>query len=152
MCGEDKGVTVETPAISFEAVKISMNHTEDGFVFKFAVHPDDVPDELVRDFNGSRYGVAMVRINDDEQPEGAFVQREIERLKSSCGALCRNEKFQRWILRNTDLDMNEENAVWVLKQQLGIESRSEFGTNQHARQSFIQMREEFQVWLKNTMT
>jgi hypothetical protein len=134
--------------ICFEAIKISMNETQDGLIFKFAVHPDDATEELIRDFNGARYGVAMVRINDDEKPEAEFVQREIERLKASCGALCRNDEFQYWLLRDSDLEINEENTVALLRHKLGINSRAEFSTNSQARDSFIQMREEFQSWLK----
>jgi hypothetical protein len=137
--------------IQFEAVKISMNETGHGLIFKMAVHPDDAPQRLIESFNGSRYQVVMVKINDDEQPEDEFVQREIERLKSSCGALCRNPKFQQWLLRNLNLDINEENAVCVLRQHLGITSRAEFSTNTQARLLFIQMREDFQTWLKNSM-
>lgn len=141
----------EHEVIQFEAVKISMNNTNHGLIFKMAVHPDDAPEKLIEDFNGSRYQVVMVKINDEEQPEDEFVQREIDRLKSSCGALCRNPKFQEWILRDSFTELSEENAVCVLRQRLGITSRAEFSTNPQARLQFIQMREDFQAWLKNSM-
>ena len=132
----------------FEAIKISMNHTDDGLVLKMAVHPDDAPEKLLESFNGSRYMVAMVRINDDETPELDFIDNEIKRLKSSCGALCRNRKFQEYILKDTELDISEENTVCVLKSELKIKSRAEFSTNEQARNQFIQIREDFQAWLK----
>jgi hypothetical protein len=46
------------------------------------------------------------------------------------------------------MDVNESNTVHVLKERLGIESRSEFDNNVHARMAFIDMREEFTEWLK----
>ena len=131
-----------------EAIKISMNHTDDGLVLKMAVHPDDAPEKLLKSFNGSRYMVAMVKINDDETPELDFIDNEIKRLKSSCGALCRNRKFQEYILKDTELDISEENTVCVLKSKLKIKSRAEFSTNKQARNQFIQIREDFQAWIK----
>ena len=135
--------------MSFEAVKISMNETDEGCIFKMAVHPDEVHPDLLSDHNGSRYAVVMVKLDDDELPDGRFAQREIERLKASCGALCRSRDFQFWILRDSGLDINEENAVCKLKELLSIKSRAEFSTNEQARSCFIQMREDFQTWLKN---
>lgn len=135
-------------AVHFEGVKISMTQSSDGIVLKLAVHPDDCPVSLLSDWVGSRYMVAMAKIMDDELPVSS--QQEIDRLKASCGALCRNVKFQTWILRDTGLDINEPNAVNVLKDQIGISSRSEFNTNHHARAAFNDMREEFQLWLKNS--
>ena len=61
--------------INFEAIKIGLKQSKDGFVLTLAVHPDEIPDELMRDFVGSRYQVVMVRLGDDDQPlsrEGEF--------------------------------------------------------------------------------
>ena len=55
-------------ALQFEAVKIALKQDRSGYVLTLNLHPDEIPDELLRDFVGSRYGVAMVRINDDETP------------------------------------------------------------------------------------
>jgi hypothetical protein len=74
---------------------------------------------------------------------------EIEKIKASCGALCRNPKFQKWVLLDIPVDVNEKNTVEELKRRLGIESRAEFDNNVHARMGFIDMREEFTEWLKN---
>jgi len=135
-------------AVHFEAVKISLNHTQDGAVIKLGLHPDEIPHSLLSDYVGSRYMVAMVKLDQNDQPVVPRDKQKIERLKASCGALCRNFKFQQWILRDTGLDINESNAVDQLRTQLGIQSRSEFDDNWHARATFENMREEFQEWLK----
>ena len=135
-------------AAHFEAVKISMSQSKDGTVLRLGIHPDDVPDSLYSDWVGSRYMVAMVRLDENEQPVEMNNKSEIEKLKSSCGALCRNPKFQKWVLLDTLMDVNESNTVHVLKERLGIESRSGFDNNVHARMAFIDMREEFTEWLK----
>lgn len=54
--------------MNFEAVKVALKQDKNGFILTLCVHPDQIPEELLRDFVGARYGVAMVRINDDETP------------------------------------------------------------------------------------
>ena len=136
-------------AAHFEAVKISMSQSKDGTVLRLGLHPDDVPPSLYSDWVGSRYMVAMVRLDEQEQPVEMNNRSEIEKIKASCGALCRNPKFQKWVLLDTSADVNEKNTVDELKRRLGIESRAEFDNNVHARMGFIDMREEFTEWLKN---
>tara|TARA_R100000353_G_scaffold30020_7_gene24781 strand:- start:165 stop:602 length:438 start_codon:yes stop_codon:yes gene_type:complete len=136
--------------IQFEAVKISMTQSSDGIVLKLGIHPDDLSDKLFTDYVGSRYMVAMAKIMDDEQPEPT--RDDIKRVKDSCCALCREPKFQAWLLRDQGVDVNENNAVSFLREQLGISSRSELDTNSIARAAFIDIREEFQLWLKTSVT
>jgi hypothetical protein len=92
--------------------------------------------------------VAMVKLDDHDQPVAMTDKREIEKLKSSAGALCRNRKFQEWILSGTGEEVTEANAVALLRASLGIKSRSEFDTDPSARRAFNDMREEFQEWLR----
>ena len=136
--------------VQFEAVKISMTQSSDGIVLKLGIHPDDLSDKLFSDYVGSRYMVAMAKIMDDEQPEPT--KDDIKRVKDSCCALCREPKFQAWLLRDQGEDVNENNAVSYLREQLGISSRSELDTNSIARAAFIDIREEFQLWLKTSVT
>tara|TARA_R110000796_G_scaffold162832_1_gene279786 strand:- start:14464 stop:14895 length:432 start_codon:yes stop_codon:yes gene_type:complete len=141
----------EFTAMNFEAVKISLNQSGDGVVLKMAVHPDDCPPDLMTDWVGSRYMVAMVKIDEFEQPVSDH--EEISRLKASCGALCRNLKFQTWVLRTwqttKEKEVNEENATLAIKDYLGIKSRSEFNTNAVARSAFAELREEFHQCMKS---
>lgn len=127
-----------------------MTQSSDGIVLKLGIHPDDLSDKLFTDYVGSRYMVAMAKIMDDEQPEPT--RDDIKRVKDSCCALCREPKFQAWLLRDQGVDVNENNAVSFLREQLGISSRSELDTNSIARAAFIDIREEFQLWLKTSVT
>ena len=140
----------EIDAIHFEGVKISMSQSKEGVVLRLGVHPDDCPSQLLSDWVGSRYMVAMVKLSDDDTPEVNVEKEDIRRIKASAGALCRNEKFQRWILSGTGQEINEKNAIALLRDTIGISSRSEFETNAHARAAFTDMREEFNEWLKST--
>ena len=49
-------------ALSFEAVKVSMNQDKNGIILRLNVHPNDCPKELHTDWVGTRYMVAMVRL------------------------------------------------------------------------------------------
>lgn len=138
----------EIDAVHFEAVKIAITQNSDGTVLRLGIHPEDCPSILFQDWAGSRYMVAMVKLDDHDQPVAMTDKREIEKLKSSAGALCRNRKFQEWILSGTGEEVTEANAVAFLRASLGIKSRSEFDTDPNARRAFNDMREEFQEWLR----
>lgn len=130
----------------FEAVKISMNQNADGIVLKMAIHPDDCPPKLFNDFVGSRYMVAMARIMEDETPEQT--PQDLKRIKDSCTALCRHPKFQKWILQGTGMELTEGNAAEVVRNTLGISSRADLDNSALARSAFVDMREDFYLWLK----
>ena len=49
--------------IQFEGIKTGIKQSKDGYILTLAVHPDEIPDDLVRDFIGSRYVVVMVRLD-----------------------------------------------------------------------------------------
>ena len=74
-------------ALQFEARKVALKQDRTGFVLTLSMHPDEVPEEILRDFVGTRYGCALVRIQDDESatPYNNRVQK--------AGMLCRSPNF-----------------------------------------------------------
>jgi hypothetical protein len=44
----------------FEAVKVSMKQDNSGYVLTLRIHPDEVPEEILRDFVGARYMAVLV--------------------------------------------------------------------------------------------
>jgi len=52
----------------FEGVKVAIKQDKTGYVLTLSIHPDDIPNEILRDFVGSRYQVVMVRLNGEERP------------------------------------------------------------------------------------
>ena len=54
--------------IQYEAVKVALKQDRTGFMLTMSIHPDEIPEKLIRDFVGARYQVVMVRLNGDEQP------------------------------------------------------------------------------------
>jgi len=71
--------------LQFECRKVALKQDRTGFVLTLALHPDEIPEELLRDFVGSRYGCVMVRIQDDECAELTPERNSMEmQMQSSC--------------------------------------------------------------------
>jgi hypothetical protein len=136
--------------IQFEAIKTGLRQSKDGYTLSLVVHPDDLPDDLMRDFVGSRYMVVMVRIGEDEQP----VEREEEfpgdHAIRMAGMVCRDPEFWEYIQSLSDVvvESEDECAVWLCD-YLGIETRKELKLNSEARELFTQLRKGFNKWKAN---
>ena len=74
---------VKELALNFEAVKVSMSQDKNGTNLRLCIHPDDVPQELHQHWVGSRYMVAMVKLNDENEPELSEDQVRRQRLFKS---------------------------------------------------------------------
>jgi hypothetical protein len=70
---------------------VALKQDRTGFVLTLALHPDELPEELIRDFVGSRYACVMVRLQDDESPT-EYVNRV-----QQAGMLCRLPEFQQFM-------------------------------------------------------
>ena len=144
---------VRDAAVHFEAVKISMSQSKQGTVLRLALHPNEVPPSLHTDWVGSRYMVAMVKLDEEDQPEMSDQQRETNRLIASAGMLCRNLDFAKFLFDAdtllgvpNDEAEREKRVAGALREALGVESRSEMRTNSVARERFKNMVEEFTKW------
>ncbi len=135
--------------LNFEGIKLGLKQSKDGFVLTLAVHPDDIPDELMRDFVGSRYQVVMVRLGDDDQPlsrEGEFPGDHAVKM---AGILCRDPDFWRWLNdREMLMEKNEKACTEWLTSYLSIESRKELKTDTEARNLFNQLKRSFDALRK----
>lgn len=133
--------------IQFEGIKVGLKQSKDGFILTLAVHPEDLPDDLMRDFVGSRYQVVMVRLGDTDQPlsrEGEFPGDHAVKL---AGIVCRDSDFWAYILTaHQDEVTGEKQAAQWLCAYLGIESRKELKTDADARNLFNQLKRSFDLW------
>ena len=122
-------------AMQFESRKVALKQDRTGFILTLSIHPDEIPEELLRDFVGARYGVAMVRIQDDESamPYTNRVQK--------AGMLCRQPQFQDFMKSNS-----EDEAAHKLCLTLSISSRSELNGNRQAQQAFDDLVNNFETW------
>ena len=145
--------TIRDAAVHFEAVKTSMSQSKQGTILRLAIHPNEVPPSLHTDWVGSRYMVALVKLDDQDQPEIPEERRVTERMIASAGMLCRNPDFAKFLFEQDMLvgvpkdDADRENLVAdVIRDHLGIQSRTEFHTNSIAREGFKKLQEEFVRW------
>ena len=97
------------------------------------MHPDEIPEELIRDFVGARYACALVRIQDDES-----ATEYTNRVKKA-GMLCRNDNFQDFLEVNS-----EDEAAVELCKRCGIESRTELHGNAQAKTIFDNLVKEYE--------
>ena len=130
-------------ALQFEAVKVALKQDRTGFVLTLNIHPDEIPDELMRDYVGARYMVVLARIQDDESAT------QYDNRVKRAGILCRTREFQFW-LSETGLVLHktEEDAVEAVYALCGITSRTELNGNPEAKQKFDDMVKEYEQWKK----
>ena len=136
---------VRDAAVNFEAVKISMSQDRNGITLRLSLHPNECPPSLHTDWVGSRYMVAMVKLNDQEEPVVPEQEREIKKMISSAGMLCRNEDFGIFIGAE---DNTEESIANTMRAKLEIQSRTDLRNNSEAREKFKKISEEFERWKK----
>lgn len=132
-------------ALQFEAVKVALKQDRTGFVLTLSIHPDEVPVELLRDFVGARYGIAMVRIQDNETPT-----HYNNRLKKS-GMLGRSKSFHLWLREENSLTVSgEDEAVEAIHRICLINSRTELNGNQNAQKLFDEMVKDYETWIEKS--
>jgi hypothetical protein len=125
-------------ALQFEARKVALKQDRTGFILTLSMHPDEVPEEILRDFVGTRYACALVRIQDDETatPYNNRVQK--------AGILCRLPNFQDFLETNS-----EEEAAAELCKRCGVASRTELHGNAQSKIVFDDLVKEFESWSGN---
>lgn len=130
-------------ALQFEARKVSLKQDRTGYVLTLSLHPDEIPVELLRDFVGTRYACAIVRIQDDETPTS------YNNRVQKAGMLCRQENFQSFMSEFIGGFVDEDSTADELCKQCGIESRSELNGNLSAQNKFDELVAEYENWSKN---
>ena len=133
----------------FEAKKVALKQTKDGIVMSLAIHPDELPEELIRDFVGSRYMVVMVRLGDDEKPINRDEYAGTQMVKLS-GMLCRDKDFWEYLHDGGQLfEKNEIACVEWLQSYLHIPSRSDLKINKLAQDELKTLYGEYKEWKAN---
>lgn len=131
-------------ADSFEAKKIAQTQDKNGYILKLVIHPNDIPEAVLRDFVGQRYMVSLVRMNDEDEPVPSADLAEGLKAVKVAGALCSDGRFQEWLFNNGDIPaINETLAVDFVRKFCGVKSRAELKTSSGARQRLYALRDEF---------
>lgn len=126
--------------MQFETRKVALKQDRTGFVLTLSVHPDELPEELIRDFVGARYACVMVRINDDETAV------KYNNRVQTAGMVCREPLFQRFMSFACLAEESEDGAVAALCKRCGIESRTELNGNTTAQALFDELVNEYGSW------
>jgi hypothetical protein len=130
----------------FEGVKVALKQDRTGYILTLSVHPDEVPEEILRDFVGARYQVVMVRLTNEERPMIREQEHSGDMVRMA-GILCRDPMFQRFLLEaGQTFDASEDIDTAWLKEELNIQSRAELRENQAAASQLRIINQEFQAW------
>lgn len=132
--------------LQFECRKVALKQDRTGFVLTLALHPDEIPEELLRDFVGSRYACVMVRLQDDESPT-EYVNRV-----QQAGMLCRLPEFQQFMTEsygNNKTPLTEDQTATLLCSLCDIKSRTELNGSVNAKQLFDDLMSEYKEWKLN---
>lgn len=134
----------ERHTIQFECVKVAMSQDRNGHILKLAIHPNDLPKDLVLDPLGARYVAVLARLNDQDEILQPREKTEGERAVASAGLLCDNPRFIGWLfdrgLSGGRTSLDAEDAV---RAHCAVKSRAELAHNEDARRKFVELRTEF---------
>lgn len=136
----------EKNTIQCEVVKIAMTQDKNGHILKVAIHPSDLPKDLILDPLGSRYMMVLARLNDQDEVIQPKEKSDGERAVSSAGALCNNPRFISWMFDyGYSPERTEDGAKEGVREYCGIKSRREFKTDEDARRKFFALRDLFEA-------
>jgi hypothetical protein len=123
-----------------------MKQDNSGYVLTLRIHPDEVPEVIMRDFVGSRYMTVMVRLNEEERP----MNREQELAKDMVrvsGMLCRDPDFWQFLQESGEIiEKSDKEATEWLKRYLKVESRADISKSQEAVEKMLGIKREFGSW------
>ena len=141
---EDEEREIAELSSKFEAVKIAMQQDKHGHILRLSIHPNDTPEDIMRDPVGTRYLVVAVRIGDEGEPIASPSVRDGLMAVKLAGALARDNRFQVWLVQQEMADVISETAAAdVIRTHSGVRSRSDLKTDLAARRRFLALRDEF---------
>jgi len=133
--------------LQFEAVKVALKQDKTGYVLTLSLHPDEIPEDLLRDFVGARYQCVMVRLASNEMPMDKQEEFAGDRAVRIAGLLGRDPEFWRFLYSEEQIfDEGEEHAVEYIRNYLHIQSRSDLKTNREAQILLDRLYGEYAEW------
>jgi hypothetical protein len=130
--------------LQFEAVKVAFKQDKNGYILTLCIHPDEVPEDLLRSFVGAVYQVVMVRLDRNADPQEEF---ESDKAVKMAGMLCRDPKFWEFLHEDSQIfTATEKDATDWLRDFLEIQSRTELKDNAEARSRLDSLHKEFLAW------
>lgn len=118
-----------------------MKQNKEGCILILVIHPNDIPERLFRDWVGSRYMVAMVKVNDENQVEVPPEKSRAERARAIASTLSRDPGFKDYILAKMGAVDAPDVAINFIRGWCGIVSRREFATKPEAVDRMFELRD-----------
>ncbi len=140
---------IRDAAISVEAKLASYSKRMDGGVnIRFQVHPHDIPPELKEAEIGTRYLLAMVELNDQEEPVAPRKTKPEHRLVTRAAILCKDPLFQAFLRNIWSIPsvVDEASAANALRTMWRIESRRELVPGSKAAEHFDNLLTDWTAW------
>jgi len=143
-----------TAAMQFEAKKNSLTQVQSGdWKLQFTVSAQDVPAGLLTAAMGTRYVVAIVEVNDQEEPVEQKPASNPHRLSQQAAMLCGEQKFQAYLMSvfretwegSTKYDRTDI-AADTVRLICGVSSRSEFDRSPRAANEWRDVKASFEMW------
>jgi hypothetical protein len=162
-------------SISCTVKKIAFRQSKDGVVISFLLNPCELPEKLAFADLGTPYMMALVEIDDNDQPisqgaaqspapgpepltaRAAAVDLETRAVKRA-GYLCKDKRFQTFLkeefpgglklFRKPGGDDAEDATVAFVRWRCGVQSRSEIKTNPDAYARWQELDGLYQAWLE----
>ena len=135
--------------IQCEVVKVAMTQDRNGHILKVAIHPSDLPKDLILDPLGSRYMMVLARLNDQDEVIQPKEKTDGEKAIDIAGLLCHNPRFINWMFDyGHSPECTEDGAKDGVRHYCGVQSRREFRTNDEARRRFFALRDLFNAAIR----
>lgn len=139
----------EKNTVQCEVVKVAMAQDRNGHILKLAIHPNDLPKDLVLDPLGSRYVMVLAKLSDQDEVVQPKEKSEGEKAVDIAGLLCRNERFVGWMYdKGYSAERTQQGAIQGIRELCGIKSRAELAINEDARREFNTLKAEFETAIK----
>jgi hypothetical protein len=144
-------------ALHFEAVKYAYRQNREGIVVSFVVHPNDIPDGLSTSRIGTRFMVALVEIDDNEQarpqPDNKPLLIEAKRTwndfqpAQQAGIRSHDVRFAQFLEEEYVVFWDKfSDAAKCIRAICDVHSRSQLGTDHSKRVLWNQLDKHFQAW------
>ncbi len=140
---------IRDAAISVEAKLAGHSKRMDGGLnLRFQVHPNDISPELRDAEIGTRYLIALVQLNDQEEPVAPRKTKPEHRLATRAAILCKDPLFQMFLRNVWSMPdcIDEESTANALRVMWGIESRRELVPGSQAAEQFDHLLTHWIAW------
>ncbi len=161
-------------ALNCEAKKHAYRQTQDGVVVSFVLHPQEVPEGLATAPLGTRYVLAMVELNDQDEPKEvmpntgkqqsasaqqhktvpasdsttpAWARKSWDDMPASqqAGILCDDPSFRKFLGENWP-EYDGSNAVGIVYILCDIRSRTEILPGTRAEKRWQRLVADYRTW------